>query len=161
MSNKNNSLSNIFTSFTNSRYNEKSEADITEVLEKSKINTTKSIKVASLGIVTQVGIDNDDTRTYVKLLPVPSNTASAEEQQISVYVAQSVGSLTKGDVVVIVFTDLDFRSCYDNYKTNPDEDRVYTTSNENLTHNKQYGIVVALMYRATNTSKTDSSNSSE
>lgn len=112
--------------------NDLQEYDWISVFKSSEERVMRHLHVATMAVVTEVDGEN------IKCIPFPIRN----DTEPSVILAYNVSgnTYTKGDQIVVIFTDRDFRM---NRKTaSSDETSISQTDDSNL-HSMSYGIVVA------------------
>lgn len=130
------------------------ESNLSDVMTNLRRNIGKNLNVASLGRITDVDATN---REYViSLFPIFESDVSTNGQEFTVKALSQFweisesdskktvsAKLATGDIVLILFVDLDYKEAL-NYELNHDvtTSSTYTVADDILTHTKDYGIII-------------------
>lgn len=118
------------TSNFNQTRNDNQQYDLISIFKDFQIKINRDLNVASFAIVEKV----DNRSVYCKPFPIRNETSS---YTIIAYLINANLEINKDDIVLIIFTDRDYRTCLDNIT----QDSNYTTDDSNL-HSINYGVVL-------------------
>lgn len=126
------------------------ESNLNDVTSNSRRNFGKNLYVASMAKITSADATN---RSYgVELFPTFKSDTSTNGQEISVKALTQFWGITEnsvspelnvGDIVLVLFLDLDYKDSLEYMLTyDGDNPVIPTVENDILTHTKDYGIII-------------------
>ena len=111
--------------------NNNQQYDLISIFQDFQTKINRDLNVASFAIVEKV----DGRSIYCKPFPIRKES---QPYTIIAYLASLKLKINVDDIVLVIFTDRDFRTCIDSVKSNVN----YTTEDNDL-HSINYGVVVS------------------
>lgn len=134
----------------------KSDANLSDVISDTRRNISKNLAVSSLAKI--ISSDTSDNTYIVELFPVLASEASNNSQQVKVKALEQFwtsgtdtdtnadytnATLKEGDIVLVIFTDLNYKDSLECELAGTNADNLQYTVNDNSdTHTKNYGIII-------------------
>lgn len=137
MSENQNSKVKTTSNFNQSR-NENQQYDLVTIFQSFQTKINRDLNVATFALVESV--KNDDVTC--KPFPIREKTNS---YSISAFLINENIEVKKGDIVLVIFTDRDYRNCINNINDNSN----YTTDDSDL-HSINYGVIISKIEKKSN-----------
>lgn len=125
-------MSKVTQNNFNQSRNDYQQYDLVSIFKAAEIRTMRHICVASMAWVSELDVDNPDYY-LVTPFPVREGEASADIKAYNINGCE----YEKGEAVLVLFTDRDFRSNINNTK------QEVAQTNDNDLHSQLYGVIIA------------------